>query len=810
MNELAQDLRYALRALSKRPFYAAVTILVLALAIGANTTVFSVFNGFFLKAMPYPDGDRLVAVYDSYPKIGIDNAGISIPAYLERRAQASSLEELGLITSAPRTLTGDGPPQRILVSRASPSLFSVLRVAPAFGRVFTDDEATVGNDRVVLLSDELWRTRFGAATDIVGQDVRIDGEPFRVLGVMPERFGFPNGDVAAWVPFAYTAEQASNARRDTQFSAAFGRLRPGATVETLNAELDAIMRRAVDAGLVAQTDIDVAGYAGRAQGVREQRVGVFKPMLLVLQAMVAAVLLIACANLANFQLARVATRRKELAVRTALGAGGGRLVRLVLVESAVLALGGAIGGLWLALGGLKLVRALGLDRASDGFAFELDATVLTFTLGAAAVAALGAGLPPVLALLRDDVMRAVREAGRQGAGGRSTQTLRGALVVTQLGISLTLLVAAGLLGKSFHRLQEQGPGFTSANVWTARIALPTGRYQEPETWARFQQRALDELRALPGVVDAGFTSNLPFSGDNDQGSFVIDAPIERADSPSPHAQHRSVDDGYFRALGIPIVMGRTFGSAEPDPVAIVDENVAAKFWPNGDALGQRVRHNVDTTGRWYTIVGVVQAVKEGTLAADPTKETIYWHYTQRPQPAGGLVLRTTLDPQALTRLAADAIARLDPELALFGAMSMDARVLRSLGPQRTPMVLTLIFAAVAVALAVIGIYAVLTWAATQRRAEIGIRIAVGARAADIVRMFLRQAAGFLAIGLPLGVAGALVLGQLLRSQIRDVSATDPAVFAVALTAISLAALLASWLPARRAARIDPLNALREE
>ena len=395
-----------------------------------------------------------------------------------------------------------------------------------------------------MLSHRFWSTRFGAQRDIVGRDIRLDGESFRVIGVMPEGFGYPNRDIDAWMPFAFTPQQTSDAARGNQFSVSLGRLRPGATIDGLNAELAAIVSRNVAEGRLNPDAVTVAGFTGRAQALRDNQVGDLAQMLLLLQGIVAAVLLIACANVANLQLARVTARRKELAVRAALGAAGARLVRLVLVESLVLALGGAALGLALALGGIELVRALGLDRASDGFALTLDAPCLAFTLGTAIVAALVSGLPPVIALLRDDLTRAVREAGRQSGGGRDAHALRSALVVAQLGMSLALLVGAGLLTKSFYALQTEGAGFDASGVWTARIGLPASRYSG-DAGVLFEQQALAALRALPGVAQAGFTSILPFAGNNDQGSTVIEGYVPPAGASPPHAQHRSIDEGYL-------------------------------------------------------------------------------------------------------------------------------------------------------------------------------------------------------------------------------------------------------------------------
>jgi predicted permease len=810
VSSLLPDLGFALRVFRTRPLHAIVTTAVLAIAIGANATVFSVLNGLFLRPLPYPEGDRLVVVYDSYPKIGLANAGTAIPDYLDRRDRAKSLESLAIVDTVPLTLGGEGDPERLTITRASASLFTVLRAAAQLGRTFTDAEATAGNDRVVVLSDRLWRTRFGATRNVVGRDIRLDGDSFRVIGVMPPGFGYPTRDVDAWVPFAFTPEQASDAARGTQFSTSIGRLRPGATLEGLNAELAAIVRANVEAGRLRSDAVEVAGFTGRAAPLRTVSVGNLASMVWLLQATVLAVLLIACANVANLQLGRVLARRKELAVRAALGAGARRLARLVMAESLVLALAGAAAGLLVALAGLELVRALGLDRTSDGFEFRLDATVLAFTLGTAVLAALISGLPPVIALLRDDLTRAVREAGRLGTGGRGTRALRGALVVVQIGVSVALVAGAGLLTKSFYRLQSEGPGFSAEGVWTAGFALPGNRYASSAEWLQFERHALDALRALPGVTAAGYTSVLPFAGNNNQGSYLVEGYELPVGAAPPHAQTRSISEGYLPALGIPVIEGRNFEATERERVAIVDTNVAHKYWPSGSAIGQRIGGLIDAPDEWFTVIGVVPAVKQASLAVTPTKETIYFHYTQRPYPVGRIALRTTLAPDALTRAAKAALAAIDPEIALSQTQPLEALVQRSLGPQRTPMVLTLVFAGVAFTLAVIGIYGVLSWAVTQRVPEFGVRMALGARASDVVRMVLGQGGHLIVIGLALGALAAVGIGRALAAQIGTIDPLDPTVLAVSIGGLGVVALIASWLPARRAASIAPVEALRSD
>ena len=810
---MLHDLRQALRSLAKRPSSAILTVVVFALAIGANTTVFSVFNAFFLRPLAFPD-DRLVMIYESLPGAGVDDVGATIDAVLAIRGQVSALEEVAIFARGDRRLEGELTAEPISVPRVSPSLLRMFGVAPALGRGFTEDEVVPGNERVILLSHELWVTHFGARMDIVGQDVRFDDGPFRVVGVMPEGFGFPDDDVAAWVPFAYTFAEESggpNALDDSGHTEGIGRLKAGATIAGLNAELDALGRSNAErwTGLPAAF-AEAAGYTIRAEPLRDYINGDLRQRLLVLQGLVLAVLLIACANVANLQLAQLTVRRKELAVRATLGASARRLARLVALESVLLALAGAAGGLVLARGGLELVRALGLASADDGL--ELDAVVLVVTLGAALLAALTSALLPLGVLLREDLARGLQESGRGNTGGVAMRRWRSGLVVVQLAAGVALLAGAGLLTKSFYELLREGPGFEAAGVWSAAVEFPDApRYVDDADRARFFAQALVELRSLPGVVDVGFTTMLPFVG-SDWGATVNVDGHERLDGGlAKAAQLHSIDHGYFAAMGMPVVRGRNFAASETDRVAIVDERFARAYWPDGNALGERLRVG-GPANDWYTIVGVVPAVKHNSFTGDEYQQTVYWHLSQRPPPEhlGMFVLRTLLPVEGLTPAAAEAIARVDPLVALTDVQPMDVRVHDALGPQRAPMVLTLVFAAIAVALAVIGVYSVLAWAVAQRVGEIGLRMALGARASDVLRMIMKQGARMIVAGLVLGIAGALALGRVLASQIPEVVAADPLVLGVAVCTLTGAALVASWLPARRAARVDPLQALRQD
>jgi predicted permease len=813
MKNFIQDFKFILRFLIKRPSYTLLTVLILALAIGPNTAIFSIINGFYLRPMPYPDDDRLVFVYNTYPKMGLDVAGTSIPDYLDRRERVRSLEALAIFHGRPFILGGDGPPERIQVTRASPSLFSVFQTAPALGRVFTEAEDEPGNDRVVVLSHQFWNTRFGAEPGIVGREIELNGSMYEVIGIMPERFVFPDRVMNAWVPFTITPEQAGDDQRGMEFSTSIGRLRPGATIETLNNEMDAIVRQNLESGREPRGEgfKNDTGFTGHSQLLRDMQVGDYREMLYILYGIVFAVLLIACANVANLQLARMSSRRKEMATRAALGAGGRRLAALALSESFVLAVTGAAVGLFFAWGGLELVRTLGIDHSTQGYEFVFDTSVMGFTFLMTLVVTLVSGIFPLFALKRINLAGAVHEAGRLGGGGRKSRGFRNALVVLQLAVSVALLAGAGLLTKSFYRMQAEGTGFDIYNVWTARFGLSGPRYENHDSWVQFNHAALERLRALPGVTEAGYTSSLPFSGSSPEANYAVEGYTPPPGSPPPHALRIIVSEGYLDTLGISITRGRDFSESESGLVAIVDENIARKYWPEGDAVGKRIREDAQMPDNpWFTIIGVVSPVKHHTLAGEPDRETIYTHYSQEPRPFGMLVLKTAMSPDLLTKPVRDAISGIDTQVSLANVLTMEQRVSDSLGPQRTPMVLTLVFALIAFVLAVAGIYGVLTWSVTQRTGEFGVRHALGANMNDIMRLVLKQGGLLILLGLVIGAAGAVGLGRLLSSQIYNVSPTDLSVLATVIAGLTVTAFIASWLPARRASRIDPMQALREE
>jgi predicted permease len=824
LNNLLQDLRYGLRTLIGRPMFTLVAVLTLALGIGANTAIFSVIHGMYLRPLPYPGGDRLVSVYNTYPKMGLEFAGTSIPDYLDRRKDAPSLEDLAMFTSGSFNMAdGGSQPERLNGMMATPSLFTTLQIAPMLGQVFTDAQAVPGQDRVVVLSHALWSNRFNADRGLVGRDIRLNGQPYRVLGVMPEGFAFPNRNVQMWVPFAFTQDQMSDNERGNEYSSSVGRLRPGATVEALNNEMQVIVNRNVErieaanpgaAGFVEQT-----GFTGHSVSLREQQVGDARAMLIVLQAAVGMVLLIACANVANLLLTRVVARQKELSVRNALGATRWRIARQLLVDALLLSLVGGALGLLLAYALIDLMPLVGIQESSSDYDVRIDGTVLGFASGAALLAGLLAALLPIYSLLRLNINDVIKEGGRLGGGGRRAAASRNVLVIAQIALATTLLIGAGLLLKSFKQLQDQSPGFDSRGVLTAMVALPDSKYPDAAAQTRFFEETLTRLRALPGVESAGFVQSLPFSGNNSSGSYSIDGYTASDGQSSPHAFQRYVDEQYFDAMSIRLLQGRKFSAADgagAPLVVIIDKVLADKYFPGQDPIGKRItRGDGDGDGDgapvpWATVVGVMAPIKHTELSEEVSKETLYWPLRQAPQPMGALVLKTSIAPESLSRQMRETILAVDPEQPLFALQTLDERIAISLNQQRAPMLLLGAFATVALLLSALGIYGVLAYSVGQRTSELGVRMAIGAGRNDILGLILRHGAVLTLVGLGIGLVGAFAGGQAMRSQLFGVSGADPAIFLIVTVFLAAIAMLSCYLPARRATRVDPLSALRYE
>lgn len=812
------EIRYSLRTLMAQPVFTLIAVATLALGIGSNTAIFSVIDGLYLRDMPYPSGDRLAIVHNAYPKMGLDDAGTSIPDYFDRKTQAPSIEDIAIYNNVGFNLADAGAaPERLVAVRSSASLFSTLQVQPALGRVFAEENEAPGADRVVVLSHALWQNRFNADPGIVGRDLRFDGQPYRVLGVMPAGFDFPNRNVGAWVPFAFTPELKGPNERGNEYSSSIARLAPGATLDKVNAEMDAIVRSNVEQlGPDLAGFIDATGFSGRAEHLRDYQVGETRTMLLVLQGAVAMVLLIACANVANLMLTRVVARQKEISVRNALGATRWRIARQLLVDAFVLAaIGGGLGLLLakLSIAGFPLI---GIESNQSGYDFRLDAPVLTFAFVTTIIAAGLAALLPMISLLRMNIYDTIKEGGRLGSGGRRAAASRNVLVVAQIALATTLLIGAGLLLKSFHLLQSQDPGFSSDGVATALIDLPETKYVDGAAQTRALEQVIERLDAVPGVQSAGFTSTLPFSGNNSSGSYSIEGLEVAPGTSPPHGMQRSVGGDYFGTMGIALKRGRLFDGrdrADAEPVVVIDEFLADRYFQGKDAIGQRIRRGTSDPNAvlpWATVVGVVSTIKHLQLGEAVAKETLYWPVAQAPQSSGALLVKATVPPQTLGAPIREAVLAVDPEQSVFSVQTLDERISRSLNNQRAPMLLLAIFAVVALVLSAIGIYGVLAYSVGQRTGELGVRMAIGAGRGQILGLILKHGAWLTGIGLGIGLVGAFAGGQAMRTQLFGVGGADPTIFVVVPLFLAAIALFSCWLPARRATRIDPLVALRHE
>ena len=813
---LIQDLRYAVRTLVARPGFTVAALLTLALGIGANTLVFSLIDGIYLRALPFRDAATLIDLSNNYAKSGPGRSGVSIPDYLDRRADVPALSDSALYSSASLNLATESAPERLSGIRATPSLFSTLGVGAKLGRTFGDDEAQAGRDKIVVLGNTLWRNRFNADANIVGRDLRLNGENYRVVGVMPDGFMFPNRDTQLYVPFAFTDEQKSDRARGQEFSDSVARLAPGATMADVKAQCDLLIRRNIarvgalgeDGARFAQF-VQASGFTITAQPLRAQLAGNGTDVLFLLQGAVTLVLLIACANIANLQLARFSTRRKEFSIRAALGAGRARLARQLLIEALMLALGGGALGLLFALGGARIVANSGL--LPDWVTIAPDAHVLGFSLGVSLITGLLFGLFPALSMARANAQQALRETGRRGDGGRAARRTRGILVIVQLALAVTLLAGSALLLRSFANVLDESPGFHSGGVLTAAIALPKTKYPDDPARVRGFARILEEVRKLPGIAAAGLVDTLPFAGQQGGASFRIDG---RPDTASPpHGHVLSVDEDYFKAMGIPLLRGHVFTRADWDnaaAVVIIDEMFERKHFPAGDAIGQRLDMGTPSKPDLYTIVGVVGTVKNEDLAAVAREETYYFDFANSPSGMALVTLRSSVTASTLTEPLRTAIRNIDPDQPLFDIKTMDERIQLSLAGRRVPMQLLGGFALLALLLAAIGIYGVLAFTVAQRSGELGLRMAIGADAPSIRRLVLGDGARLILVGLGVGVLAALALGQVLKSQLFGVGNIDLPSLSVVVLVLATTAFAACWLPARRAARVSPIEALHHD
>jgi predicted permease len=803
-----QDIRYALRTLRKQPVFTLIAVLTLTLGIGGNTAIFSLLYQILLRPLPYPDADRLVFVWNTYPLMGLPQASVSIPDYIDRKTQADAIEDATLFTGAPLALAEGGQAEQLRGLAVTPSFFTTFQRQPFLGRGFTEDEAKPGADNYAVLTYALWNSRFAADRHIVGRDIRLNGEAYRVVCVLPDDFELPSRDISVLVPFAFTPQQMSDQGRGNEFSSMIARLRRGATIELLNEQMKAIVDRNLERLPQFQSFARSSGFGGYAVPIRQQLVGDVRTPLYVLQIAVLVVLLIACVNVANLLLMRATGRYRELAIRTTLGAGRWRMFRQLLTEGFVLSILGGLGGVLLGAVAVRGLIAISSRQLPGMAEATLHPVVLVFSMLLALATGVVFGLVPAIAVIRGNAATILKDDSTRGSAGRGTGATRTTLVVLETALALMLLVSAGLLIKSFARLQSVSPGFSTENVLTAQLSVPSTRYPDADVRRAFWARLLEKARAIPGVSSAGYTSNVPFNGSVSSGSYSIVGYTPGPGEPEPHGRQEIVGGDYFKAMQIPLLQGRLFNdgdTATSQPVVVIDEYLVNRYFRTRSPLEQQIRRGPTT----FTIVGVVGTINSIDLGQPVTKERIYYPVTQQARPSMALVIKTGLDPLTLVSQVRAAVQSLDPEQPIADVRTMDQWVMRSLEVRRAPMLLLTLFGAVALVLSTIGIYGVIAYGVTQRFREFGIRQALGADRRSILTLVLRRGMATTAVGLGLGLAGAFAVTSMLESQLFGVSSRDATIFAGVTLLLLAVALLACYIPARRATLVEPVRALRE-
>jgi putative ABC transport system permease protein len=803
VDSLLKDLRYAARTLRARPGFTLTAAAMLAVGIGGSTAIFSLASAVLLGKLPFRDPERLLMVWNDASAIGFPRTDLTPASYAALRAENQVFEELAAVGQNAFTLTGGGEPEKVEGRRVTASFFPVLGIAPRLGRVFGPDDDRPGADRVTVLSHGLWQRRFGGDPEVVGRDILLNGEKYTVIGVMPAGFQFFESYVGLWVPAAFGPNELTN--RGGHYLNVVGRMKTGVDVQRAQADVATIAARLV-------RDFPDQEFHAFVVPLREQLLGDARRPLIVLVLAITSVLLITCANIAGLLLARAASRGREIAVRTAIGATRGRIVRQLLTESFLLATIGALPGVFVASWALSSLQPLIPPTLALGVHPTLDARALAVALALSAATGLLFGLAPALQLARSDLSEALRHGGR-GSTGAAHRTLRSALVVAELGATVVLLVGAGLLGRTLYHLRYADLGLQPERLLTLRTTLPPQKYDEPSRRAQFYEAVLERVQHLPGVLSAGYSTSVPLEWKGGTSGFVPEGPVDP--KRSYDANHRQVSADYLRTMGIPMRRGRAFertDGARSQPVAIVNEAMARQYWPGVEALGKRFRIG-DASNPWITIVGIAGDVRQMGLDA-PVKAEMYLPYSQiSDQPwfaPRDLVVRTTSDPMSLVPAIRQAIRAVDPEQAVSNIRTFDEVLDEEVVQRRLAAGLVAAFAALALLLASLGVYGVLSYFVTQHTAEIGVRLALGASRRDIFGLVLGRGMALALTGTGLGVLSALALTRFVSSLLYGIRAADPATFGSAAAVLTALAFVACYLPARRAVRIDPMVAMRRE
>lgn len=815
MQTLWQDVRYGLNLLAQRPAFTFVAVITLALGIGANSAIFSVVNGLLLRPLPYADSDRLAIIWTHSPGANVAQDWPSPGQYSAIKSGSTAFEEIAIAQGGNANITGQAAPERIGAVYSSSAMFSLLGLKPVLGRVLIPEDDAPGKSQAAILSYGLWQRRFGGESNVIDQSLTLDGENYTIVGVMPADFSLPK-EVMPTVGAAAQAEillslpmseKDLSSQGDENYNV-LARLKPGVTIAQAQAEVDAATR-----GLEQQFPAQYPESRRFSMSVRpllEQVVGDIRPALFVLLGAVGCVLLIACANVANLLLARSASREKEIAIRTALGAGRWRLVRQLLTESVLLSIVGGALGLLIAIWGLDGLRWLDPGNIPRLQNIGIDGRVLTFTFTVALVTGILFGLAPALRSSKVNLSETLKEGGRSLIGG-GNHRLRNLLVIAEVALSLVLLISAGLLIRSFVRVQQVKPGFTAENVVSLRLSVVGTNYAKDPRRSVFYQQLWERIRQLPGVESAGGVSVLPLSGGVGWGSITIEGYDTASGQSSIQADGRVASVGYFETLRVPLLAGRLFAEHDAKDslkVAIIDEHMAGAYWPGADPVGKRLKWGgADSTAPWLTVVGVVANVKHYALDTD-SRVTFYMPHQQSPSSSMYVTVRATGDPFTVAAAVTQEARAMDPNVPVYDTKTMDQRLSESLARRRFAMFALALFAAVAALLAAVGIYGVMSYTVSQRTREIGIRVALGANTGDVLRLMVSQGMRLALIGVAIGLGAAIIITRVMASLLFSVSATDPATFVVIALILAGVALLACYIPARRATRVDPMEALR--
>jgi putative ABC transport system permease protein len=806
------EIRFALRQLRKSPAFTFIAILTLALGIGANTAIFSVVNAVLLRPLPYKTPDQLVMIWEASKKDDIDKEPLSFPNFNDYRQQAQSFDGVGGFTNtAPILSAGDGEPERLTGAAVIGDFFSVLGIEPVMGRKFLPEENEDGKNRVVILSHAFWQRRFGADPKLVGQQITLNGNQYTVIGVMAPAFQDPvataKRPAELWVPLAITEGMRNSRRGD--FLQVVARLKPNVSADQARAELQGIAKR-----LEQQYPDTNTGWLSFLVPLHEELTGNIRPALLILLGAVAFLLLIACANVANLLLARASARQREIAVRSALGASRARIIRQLLTENLILSLAGGAAGLLLAFWGTQALLAISPGNIPRLQSIGIDPQVLLFTIGISLTTGVLFGLAPAVIVSKLNLNDTLKEGGRSSAEGAGGRRVRNGLAIAEIALSLILLVGAGLLIRSFLRLQEVKPGFNPDNILTAQLSLPVAKYAENQQVVNFYDQLLERLAQQPGVKSVSLTNGLPMGGGGDFLAFFVEGkPIARTDR-VPDAESRTIGSDYFRTMEIALRRGRFLSEQETQDApraAVINEALAKKYFAGEDPIGKRITFGdpqaADAT--WWNIVGIIADVRQSSLDKDAYPQ-IFRVYKQNPSRGMTVVMRTAGEPTSMANTLRQEVWSLDRQQPLHNVRTLEQVLADSIARPRFNTLLITILAGVALVLAAVGIYGVISYSVTQRTHEIGVRMALGASSGNVLRLVVGHGMFLAGIGLAVGVVGAFAVTRIMGSLLYGVSASDPLTYIVLVALLGFIALVASYIPARRAMRVDPVVALRNE